>query len=128
VAPIAIGLGVVLIVLGVGGYFYIDRTSVTALIPAFFGAVFVVLGVLAVNDRFRKHAMHLAAMLGLIGLVVPAIRGFPKLIALLSGEDMQRSAAAAAVINSAMAVLCGVFVVLCIRSFIAARRSRSGGG
>jgi hypothetical protein len=50
--------GLILIVLGLAAYFLTGRASVTALIPAFFGAVFVILALVARNESARKHAMH----------------------------------------------------------------------
>ena len=49
--------GLILIVLGVASYFLTDRVSVTALIPAFFGAVFVILALVA-QERGRAQACH----------------------------------------------------------------------
>ena len=70
--------GLILIVLGLASYFLTDRVSVTALIPAFFGAVFVILALVAGNESARKHAMHAAVALGLLGFlgtlrVIPAL-------------------------------------------------------
>jgi hypothetical protein len=123
-APVAIGLGIVLVLLGVGTYIYTDRVSVTALIPAFFGLAFALLGQLARDEKWRKHAMHAAATLGLLGFVAPAIMAVPRLLKLARGEEDPRPAAVYA--QAAMALLCALFVGLCIRSFLAARR-RPGG-
>jgi len=41
---VTIALGVVLIILGLAGYFLTGAVSVTALIPAFFGLVLAVAG------------------------------------------------------------------------------------
>ena len=74
------------------------------------------------EDR-RKHAMHAAAVVGLLGFLGP-LRVLPQMLALLGGA---RVAHRAAVLDQlAMMVLCGVFLALCIRSFVAARRARSG--
>ena len=75
-------LGIVLILLGLISYFGTGRVSVTALIPAFFGAVFIILAAVARSESARKHAMHAAVALALLALigtlarVVPALR-FP---------------------------------------------------
>ena len=122
-APVAMGVGVILIILGVGGYFGTGQTSLTALIPAAFGLVFLVLGYLGRNEHLRKHVMHAAALLGLVGCVVPAVMGFPKVVRLAQGQEVERPGAAIA--QSIMAVICGVFVVLCVRSFVMARRARA---
>jgi len=116
-APIAIYFGVLLNVFSIGFYFYTERRSMTALIPAAFGVLFIVLGVLARNERLRMHAMHGAALLALIGIVVPAIRVAPILVAGGSLGD-------AAIGNIIFIVLCAGFLVLCVKSFIDARRRR----
>lgn len=117
---ITVAVGVLLILLGVGGYLA-TRTSLTALIPAGFGVLFLVLGLIARNPKSRKHAMHIAAMLGVLGILGSA-RGLARLPALLSGEDVSRPAAVAA--QSAMAAILIVFVALCVKSFVDARRAR----
>jgi hypothetical protein len=122
VANITIGLGIVLIVLGVGGYFGTDRASWTALIPAFLGGPLLLLGLLALKDNLRKHAMHAAVVLGLLGFL-GTIPGLVKLVKMAFGVAPERPVAV--YMQSIMAVLCGLFVVLCVRSFIAARRSRA---
>ena len=119
-AKITIGIGCVLIALGVGSYFGTGRASVTALIPAFVGLPLALLGVVALNDGRRKHAMHAAAAIGLLGFL-GAARGFAKLPALLSGGEVEKPVAAYAQIT--MSLVCLVFLVLCVNSFIKARRS-----
>jgi hypothetical protein len=118
VAPLAIAFGLLLGILGAGFYYGTGMVSVTALIPAFFGAALVLLGLLALGLRFRMHAMHLAALVGLVGTAIPAyrvIRGYA------TGAEMKLPAVAEQI---AMAVICAVFLVLCVHSFISARRRR----
>src|SRR5262245_46171856 len=71
-APLAIGFGIALTLLGGGFFVATGMDKVTSLIPLFFGIPLIVLGFLARNDKFRMHAMHLAALLGLVGFAVPA--------------------------------------------------------
>ena len=75
-ARVAMLFGVLLIVLGLVGYFAPDvlgendpgKTSPTALIPAGIGAVLLICGLVAsAAPHLRKHVMHLAAVVGLIG-------------------------------------------------------------
>jgi hypothetical protein len=111
--------GLILIVLGVAAYVLTDRTSVTALIPAIFGAVLVICALIARNEALRKHAMHAAVAVGLVGAIAALARGVP---AALAGD-----ASRPAVISQlAMGVLLAVYVVLGVQSFIAARRARAG--
>ncbi|MEM9653860.1 MAG: hypothetical protein AAGA65_17340 [Actinomycetota bacterium] len=66
----ATGVGAVLIVLGIVVTVLSDSGSVTSLIPAFIGLLFVGLGLAA---RFRPamshHLMHAAAALALLGIL-----------------------------------------------------------
>ena len=117
--PLAVGCGFSLIILGVGFYFGTDRVSWTALIPAIFGVILVVLGVLARQDKLRMHVMHAAAAVGLIGIVAALIRLWPA----ISTGEIDKPAAVAEL--GLMALVCAVFVALCVRSFVVARRNRA---
>jgi hypothetical protein len=117
---ITIGYGALLVALGVGGFVATGGTHKTALIPAAFGGVAIGLGLLARDERLRKHAMHASALVGLLG-VAGSARGLAKLPVLLSGGELERPAAVVA--QSAMAVLSAGYVALCVRSFVKARRA-----
>lgn len=117
---LAIGTGVILTLLGVIGYFASGGASVTALIPAAFGVLFMILGLVARNQARRKHAMHGAAVLALVGLVA-TFSGALKAFTLIAGESVERPQAVVA--QGVMALLCLVFLIFAVRSFIRARRS-----
>lgn len=119
-ANITIVVGLILISLGMGGYFGTGTPSVTALIPAFFGGPILLLGALALKDSLRKHAMHLAVMIGLLGCL-GAIANVVRV--LMKGDEIKPVAFGMTI---AMGVVCGIFVVLCVRSFIQARKARAG--
>src|SRR4051812_19033637 len=69
---------IILIVLGIASYSLTGRTSITALIPAFFGAVLLICAMVARrSDPARKHAMHAAVAVGLIGAIAALARGIP---------------------------------------------------
>lgn len=106
---------------GVVGYLATGMVSVTALIPSFFGVVMAGLGTMAKNPARLKLAMHLAALLGVLGLAGSA-KGVPAVIQMLSGIEVALPAAQLA--RTAMFVICLVFVIACVRSFIAARKAR----
>lgn len=116
-ANTAVGFGVVLMVLGIAGYFGSGMASLTALIPLAFGLVLLILGVIARDPGKRKHAMHAAAMVALLGFA-GSVSGLVKVI---SGDLGPRPNAAIA--QAVMAGLMAIFTVLCVRSFINARRS-----
>jgi len=122
-ANTTIGFGIVLIVLGLGGYFGSDRASLTALIPAAFGLLLVVFGALARDDKRRKMAMHIAVTVGLLGFL-GTVSGLFQLPTLLSGGVVERPGAV--VSKSVMAVLMAIYVGMCVKSFIDARRRRAG--
>ena len=115
-ASTTIVFGLLLTLLGIAGYVLTGATSVTALIPAFFGLVLLLLGFLARTESIRKHAMHAAAVIALVGLA-------GALFSLFRTPIAGRSAMAV-FSQAAMVVLTAVFIVLCVRSFIAARRAR----
>jgi uncharacterized membrane protein len=119
-ASTTIAFGLILTVLGVAGYFLTDRVSPTALIPAFFGIVLLILGFVARADNLRKHAMHAAAIVGMVGLI-----GFLGALFSLLRAPMETRSRMANFSQIAMAVLTAVFVLLCVRSFRDARRSRA---
>jgi hypothetical protein len=120
-ANTSIGFGLALVLLGLGGYFGTGAQHTTALIPAAAGILLLVFGLLARNPKLRMHAMHGAALIGLLGFF-GSVSGIPQLVKLIVGNEIARPAAA--VSRSIMAVLCLVFVVLTVRSFVAARIAR----
>lgn len=121
---------VLLIIVGVVGYAGQDpnpetgKVSMTALIPAFIGGVLALCGLLAFNDKLRKHAMHFAAMIGLFG----AIGGFMPIMRQISKTGEFDPTKPSAVSGILMILICLAFVGLCVRSFIAARKARQASG
>ncbi len=111
--------GALLVLVGIVGYgtSEVQPRPVTALIPAFFGGALIVCGALAFNDKLRKHVMHLAAMIGLLG----AVGGFMPLIRQTGEFDPTKKSA---ISGELMIVVCVVFVGLCVNSFIQARKAR----
>src|SRR2546423_12088201 len=90
-ANTTIGFGIVLILLGLGGYFGTDRVSPTALIPAAFGLLLAIFGALARDEKRRKMAMHIAVTVGLLGFL-GTVSGLLQLPAVLSGGVVERPA------------------------------------
>ena len=112
--------GLILIVLGVASYVLTNRVSVTALIPAFFGAVLLVCAMIArSSESARKHAMHAAVAVGLIGALAALARGVPAALG-------ANSLGPAVLSQLAMGVLLLIYVALGVQSFIAARKARLG--
>ena len=102
-----------LIILGVGAFLW--SGSRTALLPAYPGLVLAILGGLALAfESGRRHLMHVAAVVALLGTLAPA--------ATLGIRAAQMSPLALTV-NIGMLVLCGGLLALMVRSFLAARRA-----
>ncbi len=118
-SQLSIVIGLLLLVLGVVGYVASDMVSGTALIPAVFGLVFVVLGAYGRDAARRRTAMHIAMGIALVGLVGSA-RGLFQLPALIGGGDVARPTAV--ISQSIMAALMIVYLAVGIRSFVSARR------
>jgi hypothetical protein len=122
VSNLALSIGVLLIIIGVTAYLFATAASLTALIPAFLGVLFVITGVLGRSrPAWRRHAMHAAAAVALLGLL-GSLGGVTQLFTLLGGGTVARPVAVVA--QSLTALLCLVFLVLAVRSFIQARRGR----
>jgi hypothetical protein len=104
----AIALGVILIVLGVAPYVATGGSSVTALIPTFFGVPILVAGALARQPSRRGLALGVAFGLAALGFL-GTVPGLVRLPALLAGADLERPLAVA--MQAAMALLCGAFLL-----------------
>lgn len=118
-------IGALLCVLGFVAYGMGAQTgtaerSPTALIPAGFGAILLLLGFGAlIKPGARKHFMHAAAAVGLLG----ALGGF----GMFAARFPSRGFMLATCSMLTMGLLCALLVVLAVRSFIAARRARESG-
>ena len=121
-ASLTIGLGVALVALGLAGYFLTARVSLTALIPAAFGLLIAISGLIARDERKRMHAMHAAVLVALIGFL-GSIRGLLQIGAVIDGTAARP---AAVISQSVMALLTLGYLVVAVRSFIAARAARRG--
>lgn len=120
VPSITVALGVALIILGLAGYFLTGAVSLTALIPAAFGLLIAVSGMIARDERKRKHAMHAAVAVALLGFL-GSIRGALQIGALLDGSAARP---AAVVSQTLMAVMTLGYLVVAVRSFVNARANR----
>ena len=116
---ITIVIGALLTVLGIGSYMgATPPRSWTALIPSFVGIILILCGVMARKEQNRKTAMHVAAAVGLLGFLAAAGRLG---MSLARGTEVNPRSAVPLFI---MAILTLAFVILCVRSFIHARRQR----
>ena len=109
------------IALGLAAFFLTGAIHKTALIPAYFGIVLLVLGLFGQKENLRKHMMHAALLVVMLALFGTA-RSLLKLPSAFDGTAERPFAIYA---QAATAVLSIAFLALGIRSFIQARRSRS---
>lgn len=116
--------GFILAVLGVAGFVYTGSSSYTALIPAIFGVILYICGRVGMSaPKLRKHVMHVAALVSVVGILGVVPRFLGKLPALFSGQPVEPSAIAV-ILQLVTAILLVIFLVLCVQSFIAARKNR----
>jgi hypothetical protein len=124
-AKITILFGIILILLGGFGYVATGSHAPTALIPCYVGALLAVLGFLAQTSDVKRRMlfMHIAVTIGLLGFLGTLKGGIVDYILMLDGRQFPHPAAVEE--KAAMSALLLVFVILCVRSFIAARRARA---
>ena len=123
-AKLTLVFAALLIALGLAGYIGTGSQHMTALIPAWFGLALGLFGLLAISpsESRRKLFMHINVTIGLLGLVggaVEAVRGYVH--ARSAGMEPDQIALAS---KLTMTGLLLIYVILCVRSFIAARRAR----
>ncbi len=122
-AKLTIGFGTLLILLGIVGYVATGSEHPTALIPSILGIFFIFFGVMANTDNTKKRMlwMHVSvtvAALGFLSMIPADI----DVIRLSRGVYFPYPAAVEE--KAVMSLLCLLYVLFCVRSFIAARRSR----
>ncbi len=124
-AKLTILFGIVLILLGGFGYVATGSHAHTALIPSYVGAALAILGFFAYTPDAKRRMlfMHIAVTIGLLGFLFTFKGGIIDYILMLDGRQFPHPAAVEE--KAAMSVLLLVFVILCVRSFVAARRARA---
>src|ERR1700743_3020137 len=122
-AKVTVLAGVLLILLGLGSYLYTGHQYPTSLIPAAFGILLVTFGSMAESPlpRRRMLFMHIAVTVGLLGFLATAA-SLVSVVQLIKGKLFPYPIAIEE--KAAMSILLLIYVVLCVRSFIMARRSR----
>jgi hypothetical protein len=122
-AKVTLIFAFLLAVMGLFSYLGTGSVHPTALIPTWIGLALGIFGFLAIspNESRRKLFMHVNVTIGLLGFLggaVEAVRGYVH--AQSMGVQPDQIALAA---KLAMSALMLVYVILCVRSFIDARRS-----
>jgi hypothetical protein len=123
-AKVTLLFAVLLVALGLIGYVGTGSQHVTALIPTWFGVALALFGLLAMSpsEARRNLFMHINVTIGLLGFIggaVEAIRGYVH--AQSAGLVPDQIALAS---KLTMTGLLLIYVILCVRSFIAARQAR----
>jgi hypothetical protein len=111
-------VGLLLIVLGVGGFIDGGMAHQTALIPALIGLAILIASIAGFKESRLKHAMHAAAVFGVLGILAAIGRIIPQV---LRGEfelDLKGLSLVA------LAVICGGWTLVCVKSFTDAREAR----
>ena len=122
-AKLTIALGVLLILVAVLGFVYTGSSHPTALIPGVVGLLFILFGVLANSENPKKRMlwMHIAVTVALL-MFLGTIKSDIDVIRLSHGAYFPHPIAVEE--KAVTSLLCLLYVLLCIRSFIAARRQR----
>lgn len=124
-AKVTIVFAVLLIALGVASYVGTGSQHPTALIPTGFGVLLGVFGFLAMSpsESRRKLFMHINVTIGLLGFLGAAGRAISSYgHARSAGLEPDKIALGA---QAAMAGLLLVYVLMCVKSFVDARRARA---
>lgn len=120
---ITIWTGISLFILGIIGFLITGSQSFTALIPSVFGILIFICALIAGNEIRRKIAMHIAQVLALLGFL-GSVSGLAKLIMYVFGTGiLERPSAVIA--QTFMALICLIYLILGIRTFIKARKTQT---
>lgn len=124
-AKVTLVFAALLMVLGIVGYVGSGSQYPTALIPAWFGVALGICGFLAISpsESRRKLFMHINVTIGLLGFLGGAVEGI-RGIGKRPEMDTSHFLISAQTSKLLMAGLMLIYVLLCVRSFINARRAR----
>jgi hypothetical protein len=122
-AKVTLVFAVLLAILGIAGYVGTGSVHGTALIPLYIGLALGLFGALAISphEGLRKLFMHVNVTIGLLGFVGTAVE--------IVRSALHASALGVAPDTIAMTAKCALagllllYVILCVRSFIEARRT-----
>jgi hypothetical protein len=112
-------IGGILTALGIVAYVVTGAASVTALIPTFVGLLLLICATLARKPALHRHSIHAALVIAVLG-AGGSLMNVVKLGEVFAGTAQRPSAI---VVSTIMFVLLVIYIVMGVRSFIAARRS-----
>jgi hypothetical protein len=121
---LALLIGLLLLIIGLGGYLLgfreAEPPSWTALFPAAFGLVIFVCGIVGMqNEQARRHAMHIAVAAALLGAIASMMPLFTRIL----DPDVETSWLTKTSVIGTI-VLCLWLVIAGVMSFSRARRQR----
>jgi len=118
---ISIVFGILLNVVGITSFVLTGSQHPTALIPAGMGVILLVCGILGIKagEKGRKHIMHVAVLVAVAGMIA-TYNGMLHLPDFFKGTAEKPVKILSL---SATFLLCAVYFVLCIKSFIDVRRA-----
>jgi hypothetical protein len=122
-AKVTLVFAALFIALGLIGFIGTGSVHYTALIPSALGLLLGIFGALSFSPDAgrRKLFMHINVTLGLLGFL-GTVMGLVQWFQMLAGATLKNPPATES--KAVMALLCLVYVALCVRSFIAARKAR----
>jgi hypothetical protein len=119
---VTILFGALLVIIGFLGFYHSDGKAPTALIPAGFGITLMICGAVALDDHYKKHAMHIAAAVGMLGFLGTFVMIVIRLVKLAPNQHVTSPVAFYS--QGVTCVLSGIFLAMCVRSFLAAKKAR----
>ena len=96
--------------------------SPTLFVPMMLGIPVLFCGVVALNPHRRKHAMHTACVIALLGAFGGGARAVFCMVEFAGGNGIDGYGLNVII---GMSLICVVFVVICIISFIQTRRRKA---
>ena len=122
-AKVTLVFAVLLIALGLVGYMGTGSLHPTALIPAWIGIALGLGGLLAISpsEKRRKIFMHINVTIALLGVIGTGAEIIRSSVANLAADKAPNLWALYSKLTLELLLL--VYVLLCVRSFINARRS-----
>lgn len=105
-------LGAVLVVVGISAYVGSDFASITALIPAIFGGLVIVFGLVGLQTNRVSPAVYAVGIISLLGLL-GSLRGLADVFALVTGDEVDSTLAATT--QGAMILVCLVLLIAVVR-------------
>jgi hypothetical protein len=124
-ARVTLVFAFLMVVLGEAGYLGTGSLHTTALIPVWFGLALGLFGFLAIRaktDKARMTLMHVNVTIGLFGFLAATYVAIHRYMLVTAAGGTPNPIALGSQVG--MAVLMGIYVGLCVRSFIAVRRAR----